>query len=357
MRSLSHRLRSDAVLDRAYVWLCRQRRRWPDAADVWTFRRDWPEEKRRLQSELREGRFRFGLQQRVTRQNGEEIDLWSARDALVLKALALVLGDPLSISPHCVHVKGHGGAKAAIRRIARRLPSARFVLKTDVARYYASIDHIKLLDRLAAVIPDRDVLNLVGQMCGRVAERGGLFFEFRRGIPLGCPLSPLLGAFFLAELDRRLEETGLFFVRYMDDILVLAPTRWKLRRAVRVLNETFAELGLLKHPDKTFIGRTEKGFDFLGYRLGRGRAIGLARATLERHRQKLHRLQEQERAGATTSGALGDYRRRFKRWAGAGLGPHLSHDITLCLRDRSWTQTSPPRIESPIAAFADAQTE
>jgi RNA-directed DNA polymerase len=254
MRSLSHRLRSDAVLDRAFVWLCRQRRRWPDAADVWAFRRGWPEEKARLQAELRGGRFRFGLQQRITRENGEEIDLWSARDGLVLKALALVLGDHLSISPRCVHVKGHGGAKAAIRRIARRLGSAGFVLKTDVARYYASIDHVKLLDRLAAVVPDRDVLNLVGQMCGRVAERGGLYFEHRRGIPLGCPLPPLLGAFFLDELDRRLEETGLFFVRYMDDVLVLAPTRHKLRRAVRVLNQAFDALGLEKHPDKTFSG-------------------------------------------------------------------------------------------------------
>ena len=208
-------------------------------------------EKTRLQADLHGGRFRLGLQERVTRENGEEIDLWSARDALVLKALALVLGQHLPISRQCVHVKGHGGAKAAIRQIIERLPEAQFALKTDVASYYVSIDHVKLLDRLAAVIPDRDVLNLVGQMCGRVAERGGLFFEFRRGIPLGCPLSPLLGAFFLGELHERLEATGLFYVRYMDDIVVLAPTRHKLRRAVRVLNQTFTELELEKHPDQT----------------------------------------------------------------------------------------------------------
>jgi len=53
------------------------------------------------------------------------------------------------------------------------------VLKTDVASYYASIDHVKLLDRLSAVIPDRDVLNLVGQMLCRVSEGGGLYHEFR----------------------------------------------------------------------------------------------------------------------------------------------------------------------------------
>jgi hypothetical protein len=75
-------------------------------------------------------------------------------------------------------------------------------------------------------------------------------------------------AFFLGELDTRLEATGLFYVRYMDDVLVLAPTRWKLRRAVRELNETFAALGLDKHPDKTLIGRVAMGFDLLGYHFG-----------------------------------------------------------------------------------------
>jgi hypothetical protein len=316
--TFTDRLASDVILDRAYAWLCEQRRRWPDAADVWSFRRDWPAEKARLQAELRVGSFRFGLQERVTRESGEEIDLWSARDALVLKALAGVLGELLPISRRCVHVKGHGGAKAAVRRVVRQLPSAQFVFKTDVASYYASIDHVRLLDRLAAVLPDRGVLNLVGQMCGRVAERGGLFFEHRRGIPLGCPLSPLLGASFLDELDQRLEATGLFFVRYMDDVIVLAPTRHKLRRAVKVVNETFDELGLAKHPDKTFIGRVERGFDFLGYHLAPGR-LTLARATVERFAERAHRLYEQDRREPCGSPRLDAYVRRWQRWTTAGL--------------------------------------
>jgi hypothetical protein len=316
--SLIDRLASDTVLNRAYEWLCAQRRRWPDAADVLSFRRDWVAEKARLRAELGSGRFRFGLQERVTRGNGEKIDLWSARDALVLKALALVLGEHLPVSPRCVHVKGHGGAKAAVRQVMQRLPTARFVLKTDVASYYASIDHLKLLDRLAAVIPDRDVLNLVGQMCGRVAERGGLYYEFRRGIQLGCPLSPLLGAFFLAELDTRLEATGLFFVRYMDDVIVLAPTRHKLRRAIKILNQMFSMLGLEKHPGKTFIGRVERGFDFLGFHLAPGR-LTLARATVERFLERAHRLYEQERGKPDGFPRLDAYIGRWVRWVERGL--------------------------------------
>jgi RNA-directed DNA polymerase len=35
----------------------------------------------------------------------------------------------------------------------------------------------------------------------------------------------------------------------MDDILILAETRWKLKKAIRVLNRTLDDLKLAKHPD------------------------------------------------------------------------------------------------------------
>jgi len=146
----------------------------------------------------------------------------------------------------------------------------------------------------------------------------GSLLRVPRGIPLGCPLSPLLGAFFLRELDERLEATRLFFVRFMDDVIVLAPTRWKLRRAVRIVNECLAALGLEKHPDKTFIGRVGRGFDFLGYRLG-PHGLRLAEQTWQRFAQRAARLQERERDGRAPRGALGAYVPRWRRWARAGV--------------------------------------
>jgi len=35
----------------------------------------------------------------------------------------------------------------------------------------------------------------------RCAERGGLFYDIERGISLGSPLSPLMGALFLQTLE------------------------------------------------------------------------------------------------------------------------------------------------------------
>ena len=66
-----------------------------------------------------------------------------------------------------------------------------------------------------------------------------------------------------------------FYARFMDDWVILVPTRSRLRRVVRRVYRILGELKVTVHPDKTFVGRTRKGFDFLGYqffarRTGRG---------------------------------------------------------------------------------------
>jgi hypothetical protein len=134
----------------------------------------------------------------------------------------------------------------------------------------------------------------------------GVFWDHERGISLGCPLSPLMGAFFLKRLDQRMERSGLFYVRFMDDILVLAPTRWRLRKAV---NQVLGSLCLLKHPDKPFVGRTERGFDFLGYHFG-PEGFTVAAKTIEQFVAGAIRLYEQQPGEACPSARHGLYARR-----------------------------------------------
>jgi hypothetical protein len=124
-------------------------------------------------------------------------------------------------------------------------------------------------------------------------EWGGLYWDVKQGISRGSSLSPLLGAFYLLNLDQRLQKVDVKYFRYMDDVLILAPTRWKLREAIRVLNQTFNELSLEKHPDKTFIGRIEKGFDFLGYPFS-PEGLSVAGKTIEKFLARAVRLYEQE---------------------------------------------------------------
>jgi len=311
-----------SFVDQAYQWLCHQRRDFPPDADVWDLRFRWQSERECLVEELVSGSYRLGALSVVTKADGETIHLWGSRDALVLKALALMIGPRLRISKRCVHVKGHGGLKAAVREVQQRLPDYRFVLRTDVKAFYESIDQSIMLGQLAAEIDDEFAFKLLGHSIRRTVERGGLYREIRTGISRGCPLSPLLGALYLRALDERLSARDVYYVRYMDDILVLTKTRWQLRRAVRVLNRTFSALKVAQHPDKTFIGRIEKGFDFLGYCFG-GATLRLARQTVERHAQRLLRLYERQAKSRATPNevarALGGYVTRWISWCTAGL--------------------------------------
>lgn len=314
---LIEQIASDAILDEAYAWLCHRRRDYPANADIWSFRRNWTDEKRRVRQDLLAGLYRFDALDRVEMRDGSHVDVWTSRDALVIKALTLCLATILPASTRCTHIKGNGGAKEAIRQVAEHLPTNSFALRTDIKSYYASIDHHRLLDRLEGHISDRSVMNLLGQYLRRCICDGGNFIDTERGISLGCPLSPLMAAFYLHELDQQFEQSDLFYVRFMDDILILAPTRWKIRKAMATVRSVLTRLGLDIHPGKSFIGRVKKGFDFLGYHFFQG-TLSAAPTTLMKMAETAARLYEQQRRGGDPT-PLGQYLTRWNAWFRGGL--------------------------------------
>ena len=205
---------------------------------------------------------------------------------MIIKVLTGIVQEKLKpfLAKTCYHLKGHGGLKGAVRDVMKQLPKYKFFCKTDVHSYYDSIDHYTMLMRLHDYIEDRTIIGYIWQVLNRCVEWGGLYQDIKKGIPRGSSLSPLLGAFYLMELDRKMEKLDVKYFRYMDDILILTPTRWKLKKAIRVLNQTFNELGLEQHPDKTLIGRVERGFDFLGYHFER-EGLSVAVITIERFKK------------------------------------------------------------------------
>ena len=82
-------------LNAAFDWLCHRRQNYPDHADVWHLRFHWSSEKGHLLEQLRYRRYQLSPLQRVQKATGEVIHLWSASDALVLKALSIMLADVL----------------------------------------------------------------------------------------------------------------------------------------------------------------------------------------------------------------------------------------------------------------------
>jgi RNA-directed DNA polymerase len=298
-------------LDTAYRWLCKQRRNFPVNADIWRLRFHWHTIRGELLQSLHKLDYAFMPLSVVTKADGETLHLWSSQDALVLKMLAMALPDALALSLHCTHIKGHGGLKATVSALYAALPDYRYVMLTNVKRYYESIDHKILLRQLDKDIAAPFIWQLLVQFVKRSVESGGTVKSIHCGISRGCPLSPIIAAYYLKGLDEQMAgDTRYFYRRFMDDVIVFAKTRWHLRRAVIRVNQHFNQLKVEQAPDKTFIDKISKGFDFLGYQFGKEKLRGSNR-TLENHIRRLTQLYEQKKHQPNWKMLLDDYRQHW----------------------------------------------
>ena len=172
-----------------------------------------------------------------------------------------------SCGARCYHLKGNGGIAKASEDLRLLLDSGDYpyVIRSDAKGYYAHIRHHKLIGLLNDLGFNRQVCHVITQLCQRMTVRRGIYSERTQGIPLGCAASPALAAIYLSPLDHAISKIpGVKYLRYMDDWVILCPSRWKMRRAIKLMHQTLKALGQHVHPDKTFIGKAERGFDFLG---------------------------------------------------------------------------------------------
>lgn len=149
-------------------------------------------------------------------------------------------------------------------QVSRNNYRAVWVLKCDIRKFFASIDHEILKDLLLKYIEDKDLLWLFGQVIDSFATPGRL----GRGLPLGNLTSQLLVNVYMNEFDRFVKQDLKFkyYLRYADDFLFLSPYKDELL-SLRPRLEEFLEreLKLSLHPQKVFLKTLASGVDFLGW--------------------------------------------------------------------------------------------
>jgi group II intron reverse transcriptase/maturase len=110
-----------------------------------------------------------------------------------------------------------------------------WVVDIDLERFFDTVNHDRLMARVKDVVKDKRVLRLINAYLQAGVMVNGVVMETEEGTPQGGPLSPLLSNIVLTELDRKLEERGLNFVRYADDCNIYVSSE---RSAQRVMAST-----------------------------------------------------------------------------------------------------------------------
>ena len=109
-------------------------------------------------------------------------------------------------------------------------------------------------------------------------------------------------------------------------------------------------LSLEKHPDKMFIGRIERGFDFLGYHFSPA-GLAMAKKTIANFIEKASRLYEQKRSAVSAATALEMYVRRWLGWARGGFFSNRRHRAEQDRNDSKFQEFSEQEAETATFDF------
>jgi len=238
-----------------------------------------------IREELTTGRYKPRPNRRVDipKDNGKvrTLQIPCIRDRVVQGALKLIL-EAIFESDFCPNSYGfrpkrsqHQALAEVRRSVLRRMST---VIDVDLSKYFDTVRHSVLLDKIAKRIQDPEVMHLVKQ----ILKAGG-----KIGVPQGGPFSPLAANIYLNEIDwmfdaiRRKTAQGSYeavnYHRFADDIVITVSghhtKRSWVRRALQRLEEQLVPLGVALNREKTKIVDTlkDEAFGFLGFDLRRVR--------------------------------------------------------------------------------------
>ena len=305
----------------ALAWR-RVRRRHASSEEVLAYERNLEVNLEALRQELIAGEYRPGgfRQFKVWDPKPRIISCAPVRDRIVHHALCAVITPLLErrfIDGSYACRKGKGSHLACLkaRELARRHD---YFLKLDVRHYFDSIPHDRLLDILLSMFRESEVKKLIE----RIVREPLPNLPQGVGLPIGNLTSQWFANAYLDTLDHRIVRdwhVGGRYLRYMDDLLILADTKeecWRL--AVEIEEWLKCERALELKSEATIVAPVSEGVPFLGlrifagaWRLNRGRFMRTRHTVSVKEAQWKAGIISEERFSASVAAADG-----AARWFG-----------------------------------------
>ena len=227
-----------------------------------------------LHSDLRNRTYRHGPYKyfRIADPKPRDIHKASVRDRLLHHALYRKLypffdRTFIADSFSCRLCKGTHRAMNRLRAFAYKVSKNHtrtcFVLKCDIRKFFANINHEVLFSILSVYILDADILRLLKNIVGSFSSG-----EPDIGLPLGNLTSQLFVNIYMNDFDQFVKHKlkVKYYIRYADDFVIFSNEKEVLERLIsRIIQFLHNQLKLELHPDKVFIKTTASGVDFLGW--------------------------------------------------------------------------------------------
>lgn len=192
--------------------------------------------------------------------------------------------DKLFIEDSFACRKGKGSHRAAkrlqywMRQVRRKPDGDWYYLKLDISKYFYRVDHEILLTILARRIKDERLMEFIRSVVNSRAEPFGLppgkgpqdtdpeDWLYDVGMPIGNLTSQMFANIYLNELDQfcKHELRIHFYIRYMDDIVILGPDKKTLHAWKQKIEDFLNDKLALSLNSKTAIRPIRAGVEFVG---------------------------------------------------------------------------------------------
>ncbi len=186
-------------------------------------------------------------------------------DRIAHWAICLALEGPLNrkLIDQAYGSRPGTGHHKAVRQLSEYISNdsrIRYALFVDIHHFFPSIDKDVLKQKLSAAVKDHEVVRLLD----RIIDDYPL-----SGIPIGNRTSPMLANLYLSSMDHAMKEKHHchYYVRYMDDIVVLGYSKPWLHRIRTVISDILSEIGLTIKGNWQVFPIDSRGIPYLGYRV------------------------------------------------------------------------------------------
>lgn len=160
----------------------------------------------------------------------------------------------------CASIPGRG-THYAKNRMQRWLrgdeKGTRYCVKLDIKKYYPNIDLDLLKSKFRKLIKCKDTLNLIDMIID----------SHDKGLPIGNYTSQWFANFYLQDIDNYIKQDLQvpYYMRYMDDLVLISGNKKKLRRAFNKLRIKLKEHGLEVKENYQLFDITKRNLSFVGF--------------------------------------------------------------------------------------------